>query len=119
MYVLAFNGVFCTHTDVPLISISHAETHISVGGRIVCHADSSPFPNITWSTGGKVVTVCRESKSCPVVVDNDSAGQHVNYTCSARNSVGSDVVNITLTVKGTLHVNTFKHVLLYTVITSI
>jgi len=99
--------VFCTNTDAPLVIIPHAETGISVGDtmEIVCHADSSPLSDITWTTAGKEATVCRVTKSCPVVVGNVSAGQQVNYTCSARNSVGFDENSITFEGKGTLQRN--------------
>jgi len=99
--------VFCTFTDAPLVSIPHTETSIPVGDtmEVVCHADSSPLSDISWTTGGKEVTVCRRSKLCLVAVGNVSAGQHVNYTCSAQNSVGSDENSITFEGKGTIHMN--------------
>jgi len=100
MFPLQLNVVFCTHTDAPLVSISHADTM-----EMVCHADSSPLSNITWSTSGKEVKVCSKSESCPLVVGNVSAGQQITYTCSARNSVGFVEDYITWKVKGIWHVN--------------
>ena len=90
--------------DAPSVHIPPIETRISVGNTatIDCHADSRPLSNITWSTDGKEVKVCTKSESCLVVVGNVSAGQHVNYTCSARNFVGSDEKSITFEGEGAL-----------------
>jgi len=58
--------------------------------------------SVIWSTGGKEVKVCSKSESCPLVVGNVSAGQQVNYTCSARNLVGHDENYITIEGEGAL-----------------
>jgi len=57
--------------------------------------------NVTWSTGGKEVKVCSKSESCPLVVGNVSAGQQINYTCSARNSFGFVEDYMTILGEGT------------------
>jgi len=70
--------------------------------NIDCHADSRPLSNVTWSTGGKVVKVCSKSEYCPLVIGNVSAGQRINYTCSARNIFGHDENYITIKGEGAL-----------------
>ena len=103
IFVPATNDPFCTYTDSPSVSIEPVNTGISVvdAKEIVCYADSRPLSDITWSTGGKIVTQCKEDTSCHLKVGYVGAGQQMNYTCSARNSVGFISTNITLDGKGT------------------
>ena len=58
--------------------------------------------DITWSTGGKEITVCRRRVACLVSVGNDSPGQRVKYTCTAENVIGRDVEKITFEGEGYL-----------------
>jgi len=100
-YLYLFHTIF-GFTDGPSVNIPPVETRISVGNtaNIDCHAESRPLSNVTWSTGEKVVKVCSNSKSCPLVVGNVSVGQHINYTCSARNSFGNAENTIAFEGKG-------------------
>jgi len=88
------------YTCPPLVNIPPVDGSADNTINISCFADSRPLSDISWSTGGKEITVCRRSAVCPVSVGNDSPGQLVNYTCTAENPFGKDAKYISLGDKG-------------------
>ena len=56
-----------------------------------CAAMGDPVPSVTWTTPGQRHYVTRE-KRAELMIDSFDVSDEGNYTCTAHNTLGSQVI---------------------------